>query len=174
MHLGAALWLAPVGVAAAEADPAPRLAEAQLLHRRLDLGGLRLVDNMPVAALPQIPVLVVHLWALECKPCLGELPWLVRIARGYTSEPAVRFLFISESGDRERWLRHLRGLGIEGARLLLGQTEDERLRVALQDRTQPITLLVDGHRVVRQAFVGSLEHRRRELTLAIDRLTAPR
>jgi hypothetical protein len=53
-----------------------------------------------------------------------------------------------------------------------GRNADDRLHASIPVRTQPLTLLVDPHGTVRQAFVGSLSIRPGELDEALDRLQA--
>ncbi|HMY58354.1 MAG TPA: hypothetical protein PK472_08875, partial [Pseudomonadota bacterium] len=55
-----------------------RRQEAQLLHRRMDLSTLRVLRKNEFVATeaPVARLLFVHLWAVECRPCLEELPTL--------------------------------------------------------------------------------------------------
>lgn len=148
-------------------------SEAALLHRRVKpqsmakWHGDRWVTQNP----PERLVKVVHVWAIECQPCLAEFPKLIAIAQKYQKSD-VDFWFVSESQDQRKWLEFIHQQHADDQPNLLHFKDNGALRAALQERRQPLTLLVDSNQVVRQAFVGALVHRRTELTDAIDRLLA--
>ena len=50
------------------------------------------------------------------------------------------------------------------------QSGDDRLRASLQNFAQPTMLILDERGIVRQAFLGSIRHRRSELADAVQRL----
>jgi len=152
-----------------------RRIEAELLHRPANLQGLRVwqpkeekwIPTVP----PETPLLIVHIWAVECRPCLTELPIILRMAQTFGRSSKVRsapFLFITESDDGP--LRsYLREHDAEFGPTAVYRA-DERLRQGLETMQQPLTLLVDRRGVIRQAFVGSLLGRRSEFVLAVERL----
>lgn len=84
----------------------------------------------------------------------------------------VSFFFVSESQDEKKWLDFIQRQRADAIPNLVHLKADGLLRAGLQDRRQPLTLLLDAQNVVRQAFVGALITRRTELTDAIDRLSA--
>lgn len=185
----------------AQSDPAPlsavRLAEADLLHRRLSLDGL--VSYQPRTSswqkqiLPKAPVTVINLWSISCKPCLQEMPLFGRIMAEF---PDVPFLFVADPpSDTTReevqrfWeqpivelpagepcaVRPPRGSAraclIELPRVPPSRSEGTHLSGSLgQSTVRPLTLLVDQRGAVRQAFAGSLKGRSLELAAAIHRL----
>lgn len=164
--------------AAPHADRGPGApGETDLLHTRLDLGGVRGYEREHRTWRPfawgRERLLIVHLWALECPPCLAEMPLLRALVRGWRDQAAARFLFISESLDELKvlafWLTTHREKVPEVA---VQQSTDGRIRDALGIGTLPLTLLVDRERLVRQAFIGSLASRKFELGRAIGRLLA--
>lgn len=173
--LRSVLFLGLLGVGRVPAQPPPPSlaaattwqAEALLLHHQVPLSDL--TSPTAVVAVPVAPVLVVHLWSMECPPCLKELPVLLNVMRGYAREPRVRFLLISESADPARAQAHLARLGGLSPQIISAHG-GVRLRSALQDDSQPLTLILDHQRVVRQAFLGSLLGRRSLFTSALDRL----
>lgn len=150
-----------------------RRAEADLLHRRVDLKGLRRWNGTAEwpAAMPQPGVLlVVHVWATTCKPCLRELPVLLRAMDAFVDTAEVRFALVSED-DPETLATCL------GARPALQPRSSAvihylnggiQLRASLQNQMQPLTLLLDQDLVVRQALAGSLLERRAELVRSIE------
>lgn len=156
-----------------------RRTEATLLHRSIDLRGTRVWqarsrrwdERTPGAA----RLLVVHLWAVDCPPCVAEFPILRDITRAFQrTEPDVHFAYLSETLEEDRLLdffkRHKAALPVAESEMY--QLTDTRLRQALGTTQQPVTLLVDRNLVVRQAFVGSIAERRSELVEAIERLLA--
>lgn len=149
----------------------------RLLHQRVDLDGLRQWSRAQGAWLPaQLPkkarVLVVHMWSVTCKPCLDEIPLYAKIVSGWRSDPRVAFLFVAEDSPTDQVARLWRGTEIPDVDPLL--TSGDRLRASMRNdqdqKTWPLTLLLDSRRVVRQVYVGTLGARRSELALAIDRL----
>ena len=167
--LGGALW---PGAAQAQ----NHALESRLLHERENLSRLREWNRaqrawLPARVSPQARVLVVHLWATWCKACLPELGLYARMTREWRKDPRVAFLFVSEDATAEAVVRYW------GAQPP-GQVPDvdplyangARLRGPVQDDSLPLTLLLDGRRVVRQVFAGALGVRNTELSAAIRRL----
>lgn len=150
-----------------------RRDEAELLHRRLELRGLRQLQGSewkPVEA-PFSRLVVVHIWAVECKPCVDEMPMLRTLFAGLRRFPVLRLAFISETQDLTRLKQFIDEKQKQQELPLTEfyQMDSDTLRRPLQNRSQPMTLLVDERGIVRQAFLGSLRARRSELTLAIER-----
>ncbi len=172
------LLLLGTSLAAAQSDDLRD--EQQLLHRHVSLGHVRLWDNnlhsfrapLPTEAVPPAKVLVVHIWADYCTPCLKELPWLRELVpRVETSE--VRFVFLTETNapaNMEKFMQKFQGELPKVDRQY--QDTSEQVLKMLAFRRLPMTLLLDEHLVVRQAFVGSIVPRRNELIQGIDRLLA--
>ena len=154
-----------------------RRLEASLLHRRLDLGSVRMWDCKSQRWQPfrqaKERVLVLQLWAVECLPCIQEMPLLRNMVSGWQHETAVRFLFISETLEEDKltqfWCKDKKGTVPD---LNSYQSTDGRLRDVLETGKQPLTLLLDRDFVIREAFVGALAARPRELAAAVTRLVA--
>ena len=152
-----------------------RAQEATLLHRRLPLRELQrqVAGEWRSYTLPTAKLLVINLWSTRCKPCIEEMPFLRRLAAGWRGEHGVRFLFVADPPEEnpEAELQAFwrpRGSPLHGEELL--RSSDGALRAALDTGVEPITLLVDSDRVVRQAFVGSVVRRGAELAAAMTRL----
>jgi len=149
--------------------------ESSLLHRRLDLGGVRLFDEDKGKWGPLKPerskLLVIHLWAVECGPCVSEMPLLKNIIKGWRAETEVRFYMVSETLDekiaKDFWFKTNK---IRVPDTGLAQSVDDRLREALGTNKQPVTLILDTDLVVRQAFIGPLTNRATELAEGLSRL----
>jgi thiol-disulfide isomerase/thioredoxin len=148
-----------------------RRDEAELLHRRLELRGLRQLAGAEwkPAEAPFSRLVVVHIWAVECKPCVDEMPMLRALFAGLRKFPVLRLAFISETQDLARLKQFIDTRRAELPQTEYFQMDSDTLRRPLQNRAQPMTLLVDERGIVRQAFLGSLRARRSELTLAIER-----
>lgn len=166
------LFLAP----AVDTELEARRTEALLLHRVLDVSGLQVQgrdglwrDRSPPAA----HVTVFHIWAVECGPCVAELPRLRDITAGFRGERGIRFIFVTETDDdtllRKFLVERRSAVPKEPVYRDLDGREG-RLRHALGVLSQPLTLVVDRDFVVRQAFIGSVEMRRNELVDSIERL----
>lgn len=164
---------APVGGDDPQRELLVRRQEAALLHRKIDLRGARLlragqaIDVQP----PVAHLLIVHIWAVECPPCIEELPILRRIAESLGRMSQVKIVLISETTDLATLNRFINAHQNDMPRVEQYQSIDERLRSSLQNNAQPTTLLVDALGVVRQAFLGSLKHRRSEFVDAISRMS---
>ena len=180
VNLLAALVLPVLFALPADLELEARRAEATLLNRTIDLRGLRVWRPRTAVWQSQAPgparLMVLHLWSVDCPPCVAEFPMLREITRGFArTAPEVRFVYASETLEEDRLIgfvnKHVKSM----PQADVYQAADERLRNGLQTRTQPLTLLLDRNFVVRQAFVGSLAARRNELVDAIERLlkTAP-
>ncbi|HNN95328.1 MAG TPA: TlpA disulfide reductase family protein, partial [Pseudomonadota bacterium] len=115
--------------------------------------------------------LIVHIWAVECPPCIEELPILRRIAESLGRMNQVKIVLVSETTDLATLNRFINAHQNDMPRVEQYQSIDERLRSSLQNNAQPTTLLVDALGVVRQAFLGSLKHRRSEFVDAISRMS---
>ena len=156
------------------AEPVREL-EVSLLHRRIDLRGVRVFDapknSWGSFKSEDRRLLLLHLWAVECQPCVDEMPLLRNIVRGWKDDPSVQIVFISETLDekvlREFWFQSARDRVPD---LPLIQSADDRIRDVLGTGKQPVTLLLDRDLVVRQAFIGSLTERTQELTGSMSRL----
>lgn len=164
---------APVGGDDPQRELLVRRQEAALLHRKIDLRGARLlragqaIDVQP----PVAHLLIVHIWAVECPPCIEELPILRRIAESLGRMNQVKIVLVSETTDLATLNRFINAHQNDMPRVEQYQSIDERLRSSLQNNSQPTTLLVDALGVVRQAFLGSLKHRRSEFVDAISRMS---
>jgi thiol-disulfide isomerase/thioredoxin len=184
MGLFGQLGLGPSGAGVAAAAPTGQSgptvvdalnAEARLLHRRLDLSGVMCWDRRekswkPLSKLSE-KLLVLNLWSASCKPCLAEFPLFRRMAAAWQRERGVRFLFIGDPPhDTEApeviafWQQH----AAEVPEADPCRSTTDKLRAALDNNSQPLTLLVDEQGVVRQALVGAIQER--GLASAMERL----
>lgn len=150
--------------------------EQRLLHARLTPDSLGRIDpstqrlwdaRLHSGGKPML----VHLWSVSCGPCVHELPALRQIIEHLQRETPLRVVFISEDlpealtsffkrEPKERLPKVEYWLSGPGS----------GLRIDLQDNAQPMTLLLDGELVVRQAMVGLLSERRNELYSSASRL----
>ena len=149
-----------------------RQQESLLLHRKVELRGVRRLEGSTVVAEPP-PIsrlLIVHLWAVECRPCVEEFPVLRPLLDSLRSMPQVKAVLISETADLGKLQAFLRDNRASVPQLPQYQSTDDRLRGSLQNLSQPMTLLLDERGIVRQAFLGSIRHRRSELADAVQRL----
>jgi len=104
-------------------------------------------------------VTVLHLWSPRCVPCVAELPLLKRMVAAWRSEPAVRFLLVAdfvEEDDGSELLSFLASPKVQSWPSPVLRLRDGRLRESLGVMVQPLTLILDEQRVVRQVFVGPL------------------
>ena len=152
-------------------------SEYRMLNRRLSFSNLMIWDQKEwrtelsrEEAVPTATVLVVHFWADYCKPCIEEFPWFQRMMKRLESSD-VRFVMITETNAPSEMMAFL-----EKHRARMPQNVNhyrdsgESLLRSIDCRQLPITLLVDGQNIVRQAFVGSIMDRRNELVEGIERL----
>lgn len=153
---------------AASPIDSPAFQESELLHRRLALDGLvewnaksrSWREFVPASRVAKVTVL--HLWSPRCAPCVEELPLLQRMIDAWRSDSSVRFLVVAdhtEAGDGSELLSFVERHGELGALLPLLRLRDGRLRDSLGLSVQPLTLLIDEQRVVRQVFIGPLAGR---------------
>lgn len=145
--------------------------ESLLLHRRIDLSMLRVQRGQAFAPVePQTSrLLLIHLWAVECKPCLDELPTLQSFFSAQSQDPRVKVIIASETRDQAKLLDFIKQHRGWFPNTPLYQVADDTLRSSLQNFSQPLTLLVDDRGSVRQAWVGSLRSRKSELVDAVGR-----
>ncbi len=158
-------WMLVAACASARADSgtAQADAEASLLHRRIELSNARQWDRvrklwLPLY-LPPAKVYVVNLWSVHCPPCRKEFPQLRMLQQGWRSHPQVQFVYLSDPlGDETAeevvlfWNKNQSMLPDADPT----RTETLQLRQSLEIDKNPITLLLDENRIVRQAFVGEL------------------
>lgn len=149
--------------------------EQKLLHARLAFDGVARVDPLS-QRITEARLhsggrpLLVHLWSVHCPPCVRELPALRQVMAHLRLETRMRVVFISEDlpGDLTAFLKTHGGELPDVEHWLSGPGSG--LRIDLHDSGQPMTLLVDGNLVVRQAFVGLVSERRNELFAGASRL----
>lgn len=159
------------------ASPLPQSTEGELLHRRLLLDGVVEWRGTSLGWQPTSPslrrpkVTVLHLWSPRCVSCVAELPLLSRMIEAWRSEESVRFLVAADhgdDGDGTELLSFASSHPTLWSNVPLLRLGDTRLRDALGVMVQPLTILLDEQRVVRQVFVGPLSGR--NLGSAIARL----
>jgi len=115
---------------------------------------------------------VIHLWATWCEPCKAEFPFLKRMFHDGRYRDA-QLMMVALQSPEEALQNFLDGnhasmppapLFVDDAASLLKQLKLSKL---------PITLLVDSHWVVRQAFSGPITDRLDELAISMDHFLAP-
>lgn len=157
--------------AAADAvSPADREVERRLRHVRLGLDEMRLWSNGAVSTKSlssHSPLLVVHLFSLDCPPCLREIKHLQRLFQQNT--PETEFAMVLETLDANRIRQFKIDYKEQFPDVDLYISTNRRIRDASQLGVEnvPITLLLDRDRVIRHAFVGILTHRQEEFLAAI-------
>lgn len=149
--------------------------EAALLHRQLDLSGVKKWDRrshswQPLRVEPAT-VYVINLWSLHCKPCIAELPFLKNVFAGWRGSPEVQFFFIADPPGETNaiemvafWQRFQTSAPDADP----CRSSNENLRRVLEDSAEPVTLLLDENLIVRQAFIGAVDAR--PLGRSIERL----
>lgn len=150
--------------------------EQRLLHARLSMESLGRIDpatqrlwdsRLHNGGKPML----VHLWSVACGPCVREMPALRQMMEHLQLEAPLRVVFISEDLPDA-----LASFFQVQAKEQLPKVEywisgpGSGMRIDLQDNGQPMTLLIDGDYIVRQAMVGPLAERRNELYSAVSRL----
>ena len=146
-----------------KASATPSDSEQRLLHLRLDVGSLKLWQNDSLqedTLRLHKSITVVHLFSLDCPPCLDELPQLKSLFRD--GLPDIDYVLVLETPDPPRIRDFLRKHAAILPQVPLYISTDKRMRSTAQlgIETVPVTLLLDDQQVVRQAFVGSLKERR--------------
>lgn len=117
-------------------------------------------------------LLVVHLWASWCSPCIEEFPVLKQMfPDGRLGEAQLVLIAVQSPPDALRAF-------LDKYSAILPRTTHYRddngaLQTALHLAKLPLTLLVDRGWVVRQAFFGPVTKRRAELLTSIDRYLNP-
>jgi thiol-disulfide isomerase/thioredoxin len=125
--------------------------------------------------IPQTPVLVLHVWADYCKPCLREFPILRDFAAQVeTDYPGkVQFLYVtlteSQSDLRAFLLKHHDTLP-KAAQYTDPTLQEDLEHVLVGSLSLPATFVLDSHRQARVAVLGSLAHRRVQLGRVITQL----
>jgi thiol-disulfide isomerase/thioredoxin len=150
--------------------------EAMLLHRRVSLAAMSRFDvarggftraNLSTDGRP----LLIHLWATFCRPCRDELPSWHHFVWDLHHESALRAVFIAEDADIDRLTEFF--FTYRGSLPAVEHYQVSPLshfRDALHTSSLPLTLLLDGQQVVRQAFIGPIQPRKQEILSAAQRL----
>lgn len=178
----------PLLTLAVEPELEHRRLEPSMLHHQLKLTGLRpwtptnaaqplppVSQQPPAVPIGDKSVLVVHLWAVHCEPCVAEFPIWQSIVRSFAKDSHDRlgFVFITETLEEsslaEFWQKHRTELP-EGSYYQSIDGMDSDIRRILRTTKQPVTLLLDRQGAIRQAYVGSIAKRRNELVGGIERL----
>ncbi len=127
-------------------------------------------DWHPLTLVPR-KLYVLNLWSVHCVPCKEEFPLLRKMVEGWRSQKEVKFLFIADpphDTEEQELTAYWRSTAAQLPDEDPCRSSDERIRNMLESGLQPITLLVDEHLVIRQAFAGAIG--KRPLALAIQRL----
>jgi thiol-disulfide isomerase/thioredoxin len=174
-----ALAISPLSPGAFDNQAA--LQEGLLLNRRVGLDELRVQEgSRPLDPLSS-PVTILHFWGDECGPCVAEMPIWRHICETMHGQQAIRFAFLGETYSEKRMRRFLstHADAVPRADQFLipyGDTashlpgQRSLIRSQLENDVQPLTLLLDRERAVRQAFVGSVQGRLPELENSWNRL----
>lgn len=151
----------------------------RLRHRTARIDQLSSVQLWPFRIAPVAPLsahgslLMVHVWSVHCPPCVKEMPELQRLLSHLLTENRMRVAFVSqdEAGELKEFLQ------TRAAELPLAQNfefylagGDSQLQSSLQSVPLPLTLILDSHMVVRDAFVGPVVGRGSELFSTVRRL----
>lgn len=163
--------LTPRVHAGSAAEEEARRNERKLLHHAVSLDELQVLPGEAPLRAGVRAITILHLWAVECRPCVEEMPLLRQIADGYARRTDLRLIFASETED-DRVLQGFVAKNREKmpTRGLYKLGLDSRLRAGLAVNNQPMTLLLDEQLVTRQVFIGTLKNRRPEFESAVDRL----
>lgn len=164
----------------AQGDPLSELrlraTEATIIHRHLCLNDLQRWQpeqgGFIAHRLKLAPLQVLHLWAVDCQPCVDELPLWRDLQQGWVGEARISFLFVSETIETEALHEFLVAHRSQLPSGPLYRVTNPVLRRTLGRETRPITLLVDAQGVIRHAIAGSIVQRRSELIGAMERLLA--
>jgi thiol-disulfide isomerase/thioredoxin len=167
-----------------------RKQELGLLHLSVDRSALRtlLIWDAKSAALrdarpgevidDSTPVMLLHLWATWCTPCKEEFPlWRKlgpRIVTQHRGRVRVAHVAIQDdSGDMAGFVLQMRNrlpFPVQHFDREEHLAKQFRPRYPSKQLTLPTTLLLDGDRVVRQAFIGPITERQQELIDSTARL----
>lgn len=175
--------LAAAPLATARLTSSIATQEALLLNRRVTLEELRTDVGSTARSLLPAKVTVLHFWSDTCLPCVEEYPIWRNIVQILRERPILRFLFLaemySEKALRQYLTKHADKVPDASHYLIpYGETADRLpgnrslIRAQLDNDAQPLTLLIDPERVIRQAFVGSVKQRLPELEGGWTRLLA--
>lgn len=151
--------------------------EGMLLNRRIDVASLQLARLVRATgqwvpyALPSAKVYVLHVFGMSCAPCLTEFPMLRILESAWHNTKDVTFLFVADP-PLDNLAPELAAYWQTHAEIVPNldplRCRQDRLTQQLDVATQPLTLLLDGNLVVRQAFIGTTQQR--PLGAAIERL----
>lgn len=187
------LYFALLQIGAPPMEPSSGLKsyrqEVSLLHLPIDRTALRslavwvpqsneLRESLPAELVDDAaPMIVLHAWTTSCQPCIKEFsvwralgPELSNLHRG-----KVRIVHAAIQSSRETMPAFVNQMPDKLP--FLGRYFDQSGRLFEQlnhalgpEPSLPITLLLDQQRVVRQAFVGPITERRKELSEATVRM----
>lgn len=159
-------------------DLAP-VDELKLLHQRLNPSVFQRLDfdgreikwgPLPsdTSAFSHRGLMFIHFWAIECKPCIDELPEIKKLMLTLKSRN-VYPVYITESDNRDSVAAFYR----KNANLFSTEAEHYySISSVTRDfwgvSAQPLSVLTDGRSVIHRAFVGSLKWRQSQVKDAVD------
>jgi thiol-disulfide isomerase/thioredoxin len=152
--------------------------ESTLLHRRIALEKLQHWDGSTSswieADISKQDVTLVHIWALECIPCVSEMPYWRDIQIFFeTNVTKAKLIFLVNAFDNKQLTNYILNHSKElPATSIYLPTSPELLRFVQGSKRLPLTLLLDRTGVVRYAKFGTIIRHRSELVLIIERLLA--
>lgn len=170
-------------LALATNDPVQLANEADLLHAKLSVktlepfttseDGQRILWTYQVGFKNQelSKVAFMHIWALECGPCVKEMPDIKKLV-DRLREISVKSVFVVETADREKIEKYFLGNGKLFVKIQQYYAGNSDIRKTIGDMTQPMSFLIDGDLMVREAFIGPLNGRHKQVVDAAMRLNS--
>ena len=113
---------------------------------------------------------VIHFWAMDCIPCLKELPLWNKLLAEWNDKPVKVFL-ISTDKDGEAKLREFaKKHGIE-PHVLMDPYKVAADRYGVKGL--PVTVVCDGHRKVAKVWLGKMTDEGKELRKLVAAMAKP-
>lgn len=157
-------WAAYVGI------------ERQLRHHRLvvdDLAAVHARGSVHSAASAlgaNGQPMLIHVWSVHCPPCVREMPRLSQLFARLSELSPIRIVLLAEDtlDALDKYLKTPQAALPDSELYAVGRAS--QLRAKLQHAPLPLTLMVDEHMVIREAWVGELASRQNELLSTVERL----
>ena len=156
------------------------LAEAHLINKhlipevyqRLEIGTKQIKwGREGVTGYTPHKLMFVHVWAVECRPCIEELPAIRKLLESFRVQN-VHPVYVVETiakRDVEDFYKTHPQFFADGADHYYGP--DVSTREYFEVSAQPLSLFVDGNtKKIKRAFVGSILNRQKEVASVAEQL----
>lgn len=90
----------------------------------------------------------IDVWATWCKPCVGEIPYLVELEAAYGDKIHFVSISVDEPDSKEKWKAMIQEKGMKGYQLFANQGDQSPFDIAYKINSIPRFILIDPKGII--------------------------